>query len=59
MMTKSGTNEFDHIEFVVTLHCKICKDVSSLAVKLNTSAASEQLSKYIDAHRHQPDMWVV
>jgi hypothetical protein len=55
----SPNSKYKHIEFVVTLHCKICGDVSSLQITLSHNEASEKLSEYIATHRHEAGMWVV
>lgn len=53
------SNDYPHIEFIVTLHCKICSDVTSLQVKMSTNEASQKLKEYIDAHKHESNMWIV
>jgi len=55
----SSNEKYKHIEFVVTLHCKVCGDVSSLSIRLSHGEASEKLNDYIDDHRHEAGMWVV
>ena len=52
-------NDYPHIDFVVTLHCKVCNDITSLSTKLTTSEASKELKKYLEAHNHSTGMWII
>jgi len=53
-----SANQHKHIEFVITLHCQVCGDVSSLSVLLSKGEASDKLNEYINAHRHETGMWI-
>lgn len=50
----------DHIDFIVTVHCKTCGEIASLAIPLDFEAAAEQFKKFKENHKHpKPNPWVV
>jgi len=51
---------YTHIEFVVTLHCKMCGDIRSLQFQLTKGEAAQQINEYIKQHDHTKiDPWVI
>ena len=51
----------EHIEFIITLRCKICGDMVSLQVGLVYPESSKQVKDFSDHHEHNDntDPWVI
>ena len=49
----------DNVEFIVTLRCKVCGDIISLAIPLDFEKATEGIQKFTEDHEHNKGPWIV
>jgi len=49
----------DNVEFIVTLRCKVCGDIISLAIPLDFDEATQGISDFGDSHEHNNGPWKV
>lgn len=48
----------DNIEFIVTLRCKHCGEITSLEIPLVYENAQKAIQDFIGIHKH-PDPWTI
>jgi hypothetical protein len=58
------TNEMEksNIEYIVTVHCKVCKDIVSLSIPLSFLEAADAVDRFHEEHQHlekRPNPWEI
>lgn len=49
-----------NIEYIVTVHCKVCGDIVSLSIPLSFSEAADAVDRFNEEHQHKrPNPWEV